>query len=170
MNKKRLFIVAGAALVILLTGLAGATFVFAQEPTPPVPFGRHGGSRGVGGFGGRGMRGFAWTDAGPWTMFDTAAEALGLTPEELFAELREGKNPAEIAEEQGIELEAVYEAVSAAQGETMEQAIKQAVEDGSMSQERANWMLEGLERGFFPRGQGLGYRGGSEGECPCGSH
>jgi hypothetical protein len=35
-------------------------------------------------------------------MFDTAAEALGMTPEELFDEMRAGKNLTEIAEEQGI--------------------------------------------------------------------
>jgi hypothetical protein len=61
----------------------------------------------------------------------------------------------------------------------MEQAIDQAVEDGSLSQEQADWMLEGLEQGFFPRGpKGQGFDfgrrwgggGHPEGECPCGSH
>jgi hypothetical protein len=102
-------------------------------------------------------------------MFDTAAEALEMTPEELFAELRAGKNLAEIAEEQGVEAEAVFEAVSAARGEVMQQAIEQAVEDGRLSQEQADWLLEGLEKGLFPGGQGSGH-GWGEGECPCGSH
>ena len=113
MNKKRLVLLSGVALVaLLLVGLAGATFVFAQEPTPPVPFGEHGG--GWGGFGryggGRGRGGFGWAGGGQWTMFDTAAEALGLTPEELFAELRADKSLAEIAEEQSIDMEAVEDA------------------------------------------------------------
>jgi hypothetical protein len=69
-------------------------------------------------------------------MFDTAAEALGMTPEELFAELRAGKSPAEIAEERGVEIETVYDAVSAARSEVMQQAIEQAVEDGRLSQEQ----------------------------------
>lgn len=162
MNKKRLLIVAGVALIVLLlAGLGGAAFVFAQEPTLPIPFGWHGGGRGWGGF--------AWAGGGPWTMFDTAAEALGMTPEELFAELRAGKSPAEIAEEQGVEAEAVFEAVSAARGEVMQQALEQAVEDGRLSQEQADWLLEGLEKGLFPGGQGFGH-GWGEGECPCGSH
>ncbi len=105
MNKKRILILAGVALIVLLlAGLAGATLVFAQEPTPPIPFGWHGGGRGMGGFGGRGMGGFAWAGDGPWTIFDTAAEALGMTPEELFDEMRAGKNLTEIAEEQGVEV------------------------------------------------------------------
>jgi uncharacterized membrane protein len=149
MNKKRFLILAGVALIVLLlAGLAGAAFVFAQEPTPPIPFGwhgggfgRHGGSHGMGGFGGRGMGGFAWSGGGMWTMFDTAAEALGLTPEELFADLRAGKSPAEIAEEQGVDVEALYDAMNAARGEAMQQAI----EDGRMTQEQADQMLERLE-------------------------
>jgi hypothetical protein len=85
-------------------------------------------------------------------MSDTAAEALGMTPEELFAELRAGKSPAEIAEEQSVKAEAVFEAMNAARGEVMQQAIEQAVEDGRLSQEQADWLLKGLEQGLFPMG------------------
>jgi hypothetical protein len=95
--------------------------------------------------GGFGRGGFAWAGGGPWTMFDTAAEALGLTPEELFAELRAGKSPAEIAEEQGVDVEALYDAMNAARGEAMQQALQQAVEDGRITQEQADQMIERLE-------------------------
>lgn len=166
---RRLLILAGAALVVLLlAGLGGAVFVFAQEPTPPIPFGWHGGGLGRHG-GGHGWGGFAWAGGGPWTMFDTAAEALGMTPEELFAELRAGKSPAEIAEERGVEMETVYDAMSAARSEVMPQVIEQAVEDGRLSQEQADWLLKGLEQGLFPMGRGFGH-GWGEGECLCGSH
>ncbi len=167
MNKKRILIIASVALVVLmLVGLTGATLVFAQEPTPPIPFGRHGGGRGMGGFGGAGD--------GQWTMFDTAAEALGLTPEELFAELHAGKSLEEVAEEQGVEIETVQDTMNEARAEARLEMIEQAVEDGTLTQEQADWMLEGLERDFFPGGQGFGRgRGGGfhpKGECPCGSH
>jgi polyhydroxyalkanoate synthesis regulator phasin len=95
--------------------------------------------------GGFGRGGFGWARGGMWTMFDTAAETLGLTPEELFAELRAGKSPAEIAEEQGVDVEALYDAMNAARGEAMRQAIQQAVEDGRITQEQADQMLERLE-------------------------
>ncbi|MFQ6102227.1 MAG: hypothetical protein ACE5OS_13485 [Anaerolineae bacterium] len=174
MTKKRLILLAGVALaVLLLAGLVGVAVVSAQEPTPetPVPFGHGGGWRGFGRpGGGRGIGGFGWAGGGQWTMFDTAAEALGLTPEELFAELHGGKTLEEIAEEQGVEMEAVQDAMNAAQSEAMQQAIQQAVEDGRISQEQADWMLEGLEQGFFPggrgfRGQGFG-RGGADAIAP----
>jgi hypothetical protein len=171
-RKKRLLLLVSAALsVLLLTGLVGVTVVSAQEPTPetPVPFGEHAG--GMGSFGRRGGRhgmggGFGFAGGGQWTMFDTAAEALGLTPEELFAELHAGKSIDEIAEEQGVEMEAVQDAINAARGEAMQQAIEQAVEDGNMSRERADWLLEGLEQGFFPGGRGFGF-GRGWGRCSC---
>lgn len=157
MMKKILLLSGIALIVLLLAGLAGATLVSAQEPasTPTaLSFGRRGGGR-SGGFLFGGARG------GNWTMFDTAAEALGLTPVELFAELHDGKTLEEIAEAQGVEVETVYDAVDAARAEAQKQAIEQAVEDGKISQEQADWMLEGLEKGFFPMRRGFGHRG-----CP----
>jgi len=159
MTKKRLLLSGGGLLIaLLLVGLLGATVVFAQEPTPD-PEAPHGRS----GFG-RGMFGMARGDR--WTMFDTAAEALGLTPEELFAELHAGKSLDEIAEEQGVEMEAVQDAIRAARADIMQEAIEQAVEDGRMTQERADWLLEGLEKGFAPMGRGFG-RGRGRGGFPC---
>ena len=180
MSKKRLLLLSGGVLVALLVvGLIGVAVVSAQDPTPEPtassarlgagptdrpeagPSGWHAGGRGRGGLGpgllGRGM--FGRDGGGQWTMFDTAAEALGLTPEELFAELHSGKSLEEIAEEQGVEMEAVQDALKAAQAEARQEAIKQAVEDGKMSQEQADWLLEGLEQGFFPGGRGLGFGG-----------
>ena len=166
MNKKRLVLLSSAALVLLLVvSLVGAAVVSADEEPPPesgVPFGPRGGGRG--GFGGR-M--FGGAPGGQWTMFDTAAEALGLTPEELFAELHAGKSLEEVAEGQGVDIEAVQDAMNAARGEAMQQGIEQALEDGSISQEQADWMLEGLEQGFFSRGRGFGFgRGWGRWSCP----
>lgn len=161
MTKKRLILLGGAALIVLLlAGLAGATFVFAQEPTPPVPFGGRSGGWGHGGFG---LCGFGRAGGGQWTMFDTAAEALGLTPEEFFAELHAGKSLDEIAEAKGVEVQTVYDAMNAARAEAEKQAIQQAVEDGRISQEQADWMLQGLGKGWLGGhgfGHGFGHRGG----------
>ena len=75
-----------------------------------------------------------------------------------------GKTLDEIAEAQGVEMEAVHEALKAARGEAMRQAIEQAVEDGKMSQEQADWMLQGLEKGWGG-GRGFGRGFGHKG-CP----
>lgn len=152
--KKRFMILAGAALAVVLLGAAVAMPAFADEPTPEAPFSCQG-------------RGFGlW--GGSWTMFDTVAEALGLTPEEFFAELRAGKTLEEIAEEQqGVEMEDVQDAINAARVEAIQQAIEQAVKDGRITQDQADWLLEGLEQGFLPMGRGFGtgwgHRGGGMG-------
>jgi transposase len=149
--KKKLLIGAGVALIVLLlAGLGGAAFVFAQEPTPPIPFGWHGGGRGMGGFG-RG--GFGWAGGGQWTVFDTAAEALELTPEELFSELHAGKSLDEIAEARGVDVQTVYDAMNVARAEAEKQALPQAVEDGRITQEQADQMIERLENRPSPEEQ-----------------
>jgi len=151
MTKKRLVLLSGGTLIaLLLAGLVGVSVVLAQEPTPesPIPPGRPGFARG----------GLSWARGGAWTVFDAVAEALGLTPEELFGELHDGNSLEEIAEAQGVDMEAVKDAVRAARAEAQKQAIEQAVEDGKLSREQADWMLEGLEKGYFPRGRG--FRGG----------
>jgi hypothetical protein len=147
---KKLVIPASVALVAILLGAAVLVVPgLAQEPevtpkVPPVWCGP-----------GLGFRG------GSWKMFDVQAEALGLTPEELFAELHAGKSLADIAEARGVDLEAVREAIEAARAEGMKEAIRQKVEEGRLSQDQADWMLKGLELGFMPgrRGFGHGMRG-----------
>ena len=160
MTRKRLLLLSGVALVALLvTGLIGVTIVAAQEPTPEAEEGMacRSGFR-MGGWGRGGHGGYL---DGDWTTFDTIAEALGLTPDEFFTRSHGGMTLEEIAEEQGVELEDVQQAMSDARADTMQQFIEQAVEDGTMTQEQADWMLEGMEQGFFPMGRGFGrMRGG----------
>lgn len=122
-----------------------------DETYEPRLFG--GGRFGGGRFGGSL---FSWFGDGSWTtMFDAVAEALGLDPTGLFTELHEGKSVAEIAEEKGVELEEVQDAVGAARVEAQKQAIEQAVDDGRLSQEQAEWLLQGLEEGYIPGGRGF---------------
>jgi polyhydroxyalkanoate synthesis regulator phasin len=117
-------------LVVGALTVAMASSALAQGPDPlDKPFGGFGG-HGFGPFGGD-----------RWTMFDAAAEALGLTPEGLFAELHAGKSMAEVAEAQGVDTETLGDALQAARVE----AIQQAVEDGNLTQEQADRLLDRLE-------------------------
>lgn len=93
---------------------------------------------------------------GFWSIYDAVAEALDLTPEELFAKLHDGQSVADIAEEQGVEMEEIRAAVEDARVEMRKEAIEQAVENGRLSQGQAEWMIEGLEEGFLPGGRGFG--------------
>lgn len=152
MKRKRLYVVLATVgtLALLLAGLSGVAVVSAHEPTPESEDAPGGGIWGWG----RGLFGFG--RGGDWTMFDTVAEELGMTPEELFAALHAGKTLEEVAADQGVEIEAVREALGAVRDAAMRDAVAQAVEDGDMSQEQADWLLEGLEKGYMPRGRGPG--------------
>jgi polyhydroxyalkanoate synthesis regulator phasin len=102
-----------------------------------------------GGRGGGWMGGFKGCPPGNQ---EWLAEQLGMTADELQAELEAGKTIAELAEEKGVDLDA-------ARIEAMKERIQQAVEDGTITQEQADWMLQGLEQGFMPGGRDLGFGG-----------
>ncbi|MBN1399462.1 MAG: hypothetical protein JXA74_01420, partial [Anaerolineae bacterium] len=84
------------------------------------------------------------------------AEALGMTLNELSLQLWGGRSLADLAERAGVSLDDVQSAIETARQEVMRQALAQAVEDGRMTQEQADWILEGLEQGFGPRGGMMG--------------
>ena len=111
--------------------------------------GGHGGHGGDGGFGFHG--GFA---------LDAAAEALGITAEELRTALGEGKTLAEIAEAEGVETDALVDDLVDAATERIERAVT----DGRLTQERADELIAALperiatavQDGFGGRGFGPG--------------
>ena len=111
---------------------------------------------------------------------EAAAKALNLTVDELKTQLWAGETLSSLAEEAGVEVADVQAAVQAACQAANKAAIEQAVTDGTLTREHADWLLEGLEKGFWGaesgnlgfgggRGHGLGGhggRGGLEGVTP----
>ena len=149
MTKKKLTVVVGVLALITVIGVlaAGAAFAQADTPTPApnaapaTPFGERGMGRG---FGARGS----------WDNFDAMAKALNLTPTQLFEALHSGKTLDEIAKTQGVDLAKVQEAANAARIQAMKDNIAQAVKDGKITQEQADWLLQGLEKGYMGKGRG----------------
>lgn len=132
------------ALAVVITGSA-----LAQEETPEPETGMV--PRFWGGFG-RGIGGEVGLEA--------AAEALGMTTDELSNQLWAGKSLADLAEEAGVDLQTLRDAVEAAQVEASRAAIEQAVEDGDLTRDHADWLLEGLDNGYI---QGFGHGGRGHG-------
>lgn len=150
MNKWFKIGMVGLLVVGALTAvIAGAAL--AQDETPVAPEGSlpHADGLGMGRGFGRGM--------GSQVELEAAAEALGMTADELKTQLWGGKTLADLAEEKGIDLADVQTAVEAAQETAMRENIAQAVEDGTITQEHADWLLEGLEKGFLTDGFGFGH-------------
>ncbi|HUM71370.1 MAG TPA: hypothetical protein PLK31_21285, partial [Chloroflexota bacterium] len=87
------------------------------------------------------------------------ADALGITVAELAAAHAEGKRLPELAAELGVALGDVQTAVQTAH----EAAILQAVADGLITQEQADWMLQRHNNGMGMGMPGGGPRGGHHG-------
>jgi hypothetical protein len=165
--KKKWLMLAGLGLVVGLLVLSVAVPALAQQATPTAPTAPL--EQGMGGPGLDLCFGFGRGNS--WATFDAVAEALGLTPVELFTELHSGKTLDEIATAKGVDLQKVQDAAKAAQIAEQKAAIEQAVKDGTLSQEQADWMLQGIKQGWMPMGRGghgHGMRGPgfSEGTAP----
>jgi hypothetical protein len=93
---------------------------------------------------------------------DAAAEALGMSVEDMQLQLWGGRTMADLAESAGVDLETLQEAIKAAREQAMRERLAQAVEDGRMTQEQADWMIEGIDNGYGCR-MGRGARGGLPG-------
>ena len=150
MKKKVSILIGGLLVALIVVGVIGATNAFAQNSTLIAP--EHG--RGPGGGRGLGLVGL-----------QAAAEALDMTTDELISALRSGRTLEELAAEAGIELQTVQDAIQAAHEEELRTRIEQGVADGTVSQEKADWLLEGLEKGFLD-GPGFGFGFGPHGPKP----
>jgi len=155
--KKKISIVLGGLLAIaMLFGAASVTTAYAQDGTPPTPVA---GQEGDGhGHGGRGMG---------ETELAAAAKVLGMTSDEISTALKAGKTLDDLAATAGVDIQDVKDALSAVHAEEMRASITAGVADGTISQEKADWLLEGLDKGFLDgHGFGIGGPRGDKGAPP----
>lgn len=162
--KKILLTGAILSVIVLALGAAGLAFAQGRTPTPPGTGygpGMMGGSRG-----GYGMMGGAGS-YGPMHTYMVAAfaEALGLEASEVQTRLAAGDTMWDIAAEQGLSAEEISAVMIAAR----QAALEQAVADGAITQEQAEWMAQHMAQrqgtGFGP-GACHGQGGGPGGRGP----
>ena len=90
------------------------------------------------------------------------AGLLGLTREELRDQLHDGKTLEELAEAAGIDLEAYREEMRQTKQVDLKTKIEEALDNGDITQDHADWLLEGLDKGFLNNPfAGFGGRGSS---------
>ena len=138
MNKLVKF--ASVGLIVAVVALTGATAALAQTPTPP------GNGSGI-------LAEYSDLVHAP------IAQALGLTLDEFEAAVASGKTAFQIAQEKGVDFATVQAAMQAGR----EAALKQAVADGALTQEQADWMLShqmGMGRAGGMNGRSMAGRGG----------
>ena len=148
MNKKYGWILGAMVITLLAVGIFGTTSAFADDGGLERPFG---------GRGGRGPREHKLEGAA----LEAVAGVLNMQPDEVTNALEDGKTLQELAKDAGVDMEDIKDALGAVREESTRERIAQAVEDGTMTQEKADWLLEGLDKGFLD-GPGFFGRGGFE--------
>ena len=146
MKNKMLILIGGLLVALLVVGVVGATVGYAQS-SPTTLFNKRGPGDGRGG-----------PHLGQVEL-EAAAKALGMTADELSAALKDGKTLQDVADEAGVAFEEVQTAIQAAHAIEMRDRIKQAVTDGKIAQANADWLLEGLDKGFIGTPGGFGFGG-----------
>jgi hypothetical protein len=168
MNTKILKITTVAVVALLVLGALGLGVAYAQTTNPDNPFTPRGM---MGGYLSRQGDSGWMTDMHIWmhasggmhnSMWDSLANAYGLTTDELYAELDGGKSLAELADERGLERTALV-----AELENAHQAgLNQAVSDGILTQEQADAMFSQMDGRYewmldnMGSGAGFGMMGG----------
>jgi hypothetical protein len=147
MKKKILVVLGGLLAIAILFGAASVTTAYAQDGTPPTPPAGQPGDRPD-----RGGRGMGESE------LTAAATVLGMTTDELSAALKEGKTLDDLATAAGVDVQDVKDAISKVHAEEMRTRIEAGLADGTISQEKADWLLEGLDKGFLD-GPGFGFGG-----------
>jgi len=94
-------------------------------------------------------------------MHAAIAEALGISVDELETALAAGETPATLALALGVD----YAEVQAAMDAVYAAAVAQAVTDGLITQEQADWLLSHQGRQNGQQGSG-GAGSGYDGDCP----
>ena len=190
--KKVLIIGTLAALALIVFGVVGFAYAQSKDPGSPNAGTGYGcGMFGTGGrpksglTGGRGMMGNRAANQGeagcPMLdgdedgatedvaaeygplhdyMFNAFAQALGITPEELETRRQAGDTLWVIAQEKGLTAEQFQEVMTTARTN----AANQAVADGVITQEQADFMLQRMGR-MMGNGAGPGF-GAGNGGCP----
>ena len=149
MNAKVKWLLGAVVIVLLAAGVYGTTTVFADENTPPAPSGQRGPGGPGGPHGGRGLDAAA---------LEAVAGVLDMSPDELSAALEGGQTLQEVAEAAGVDMQQVLDAMQSAREASMHDRIKQGLADGTLSQDHADWLLEGLEKGYLD-GHGFDFGG-----------
>jgi hypothetical protein len=148
MKKKLAILLGGLLAVAMIFGAVRVTTAYAQDATPPAPAtGGPGDGHGHGGGPGLGQ-----------TELEAAAKVLNITTDELSTALKSGKKLTDLAATAGVDIQDVKDAITAARAVEIRARIQAGVTDGTISQDKATWLLEGLDKGYLDE-PGFGFGG-----------
>ena len=118
--------------------------------------------------------GIAYANGDTPNRMEILAELLGMTEDEIREGFQAGKSLEDMAEDAGVDFEDIKTSLQEAWQENFKEHIQEAIENGNLTKEHADWLTEGLEKGFLRGGHWFGGRGrmghfeGQDGEKPFG--
>jgi len=145
MNKKLGWILGALVVALLAVGAYGVSSAYADDNDPPQPL-----------LDGRGPRGHHGGPRLDGAALEAVAGLLNMEPTEVTAALQGGKTLQDLADDAGVDMQEITDALNAVRETAMRERIAQALEDGTITQEHADWLLEGLDKGFL-NGPGPGF-------------
>jgi hypothetical protein len=101
----------------------------------------------------------AYAQGDPPHPLETLADLLGMSEDELKEKLQAGKTLEDLAADAGVDLEDLKESLHSAWEDNFFVLIQEALDEGEITQDHADWLLEGLEKGFLGEGRWFGGRG-----------
>lgn len=151
MKKKISILLGGLLAVAMVFGAVSVKSVYAQAGTTATPT-TETTTQPTDGHG-HGQRGLGDPELA------AAAKVLGMTTDELSTALSSGKTLEDLAIAAKVDIQDVKDAINAVHAEEMRAQIAQAVTDGTMTQAKADWLLEGLDKGYLDGRGGFGIGG-----------
>ena len=92
----------------------------------------------------------------PTSELNAAAIALGISSTDLSTDFKNGQSLWDVAQQQKVSIQTVLTAIQNARIADFRNQINQAVTSGKMTQDKANWLLEGLDKGYIGGSGGFG--------------
>jgi protein-disulfide isomerase-like protein with CxxC motif len=134
---ERFWKVLSLTLIVGIVAVVSVGMVFAQDDTPEPPYDGEGLGSWKWGHGRGGRGGFPGIDREE--VKTRLAGVLGMTLEEFDAAISDGETLASLAEANGVSFEELREVMD----ELFDEALATAVQDGNITQEQADQILEG---------------------------
>lgn len=146
---KKFWKITGVAVVLIMAlALMGAVSAYAQGPNPDPGTGRFGPCHEAG-----------LLDVDQEAMHAAIADALGMSVTQFEAARADGMPLYLIAQEQGVDIEDVREAMR----DVREAAIEEALAAGTITEEQAEWLQSRPGPGGYGYGYGFGRGQGMQG-------
>ena len=95
---------------------------------------------------------------------DVIAELLGMNSGEVTQAIKDdGKSLQDLADEVGVDMQEIKDALSDLRTENVRERIETALDAGTLTEDEANWLLEGLDNGYLEKlGKWFVKRGGGK--------